>query len=256
MIGPLCFKGLGSCRTRVALYDWIFRKERTLVSNLIIYGCGGSSREILAVVRDVNESRGQPVWNPIGFVDDAVETHGRSIDGISVLGAADVLDAYPEAKIVVGVASYKNPSLRRTILERLGFDKARYATIVHPSATVASDATIGPGTVIMQQVAVTSGVRIGAHVLISPGVVLSHDDVIGDYVVIAPGTIVCGAVELGESVYVGARTVIAPGVEAGRTSLIGIGSTVIQNVAEGVTVFGNPATPLNRPSSEMQRWTI
>ena len=52
--------------------------------DLIILGAGGSSREILGAVEDIN--RQAPGWRVLGFLDDDPALQGKSVDGLPVLG--------------------------------------------------------------------------------------------------------------------------------------------------------------------------
>jgi maltose O-acetyltransferase len=50
-------------------------------------------------------------------------------------------------------------------------------------------------------------------------------------------------VRIGSDVWIGGGAIILPGVTIGDGAIIGSGSVVTRNVAEGVTVMGNPARP-------------
>jgi maltose O-acetyltransferase len=50
-------------------------------------------------------------------------------------------------------------------------------------------------------------------------------------------------VRIGSDVWIGGGAIILPGVTIGNGAIIGSGSVVTRNVAEGVTVMGNPARP-------------
>ena len=50
-------------------------------------------------------------------------------------------------------------------------------------------------------------------------------------------------VRIGSDVWIGGGAIILPGVTIGDGAVIGAGSVVTRNVAEGVTVTGNPARP-------------
>jgi len=214
-----------------------------MVQDLVIVGAGGSSREIAGAVEDINQMR--KTWNVLGFLDDDPSKSDATIDGLRVLGSLDSARTHAQALFVVGIASYKVPSTRRQIVQKLDLPPNRFATIIHPSASLSRMTRLGRGSIVLQNVVITSGTTVGDHVLISQGAQLAHDVVVADYVTLAPAVIVCGAVTIRESAYLGAGAVIAPGVMVDVEALVGIGATVTENVAAGSTVFGNPARTIN-----------
>ena len=223
-----------------------------MATDLIIGGAGGSSREIAGAVVEIN--RVKETWNLLGFLDDDSKKTGALIDGLRVLGPLESAKEYPEVRFVVGIASYKVPSTRKKIVERLGLPDQRFATIVHPSASLSSFVRVGVGSVVLHNVVITSETNVGNHVLISQGAVLAHDINLADYATLAPGVVVAGGVVIKESAYIGAGAILAPGIVVEAESLVGIGSTVVNNVMAGSTVFGNPARAINLPGAH-RRWS-
>lgn len=51
-------------------------------------------------------------------------------------------------------------------------------------------------------------------------------------------------IKIGRNVWIGGGAMILPGVEIGDDAIIGAGAVVTRDVAQGVTVAGNPARPL------------
>jgi putative colanic acid biosynthesis acetyltransferase WcaF len=52
---------------------------------------------------------------------------------------------------------------------------------------------------------------------------------------------------VGRQAFVGLRAIVLPGVTLGRGAVVGAGAVVTRNVADGVTVAGNPARALPTP---------
>jgi sugar O-acyltransferase (sialic acid O-acetyltransferase NeuD family) len=213
-----------------------------VIEDLIIVGAGGSSREIAGAVEDLN--RIVETWRLLGFLDDDPSKSGAIVDGYPVLGTTSAANRYPTCRFIVGIASARDPWRRKLVVERLGLPRDRYATLVHPSASISRYASIGAGTAILQNVVITPDTTIGSHVIISQGVLMAHDQELADFVTIAPGAVVAGGVRLHQGVYVGAGSVIIQGVSVGEGALVGIGSVVTNHVPAGVTVLGNPARRL------------
>lgn len=212
-----------------------------VIKDLLIIGAGAFSRQIAGAVADVNRSERR--WRLLGFLDDDPAKHGSVIDGLRVLGCAE-LAIESGARLIIGIASWRNRLARRGVAERLALPRERYATIVHPSASIARDARLGAGTAILQNVVIANGSALGDHVLISPNVSLAHDQVLEDFVTIASGAVVAGYVHVGSNSYIGAGSAIRDGVIVHENAMVGIGAVVIHDVPAGCTVCGNPARPM------------
>ena len=217
-----------------------------MVRKLIILGAGGTSREIAGAVRDLNQRQSQ--WDLLGYLDDDAARHGTQVDGLPVLGPIDVAHC-AEAHVIIGVARAgvarsQDRGIRGRIVDRLALPAERYATVVHPSASVSPYSKIGAGTAILHNVVITQGTAVGHHVLILQNATLAHDQVVEDFVTIAPAATICGGVRLKQGCYIGAGSTILDGITVNDGALVGIGSVVMQDVPAGATVAGNPARRL------------
>lgn len=79
------------------------------------------------------------------------------------------------------------------------------------------------------------GVRIGPHCRLAHGVHIGEDCLIAQAVTIA------GSVIIGRRTKIWGNASIRDGILVGENATIGMGSVVVKNVADGTTVFGNPA---------------
>ncbi|SDS37034.1 acetyltransferase [Actinopolymorpha singaporensis] len=210
--------------------------------DLLIVGSGGFARETaqLAAVH--------PGWRLLGFCDDAPSTHGTVVDGVRVLGPVEdsVQDTArrTDAQLVVCVGKPGDYGSRARIvarLDRLGVRADRYATLVHPTASVGPSCTLGPGCVLLAQTVLTASVRLGAHVAVMPHVTLTHDDVVEDFVTVASGVRLGGGVRVGTGAYIGAGALVREGLRIGPGSLVGMGSLVLTDVPAEQVWVGSPA---------------
>lgn len=152
---------------------------------------------------------------------------------------------------------------------------------VHPTAEVAADAVIGPGTSIWNQAQVRERARIGSRCIIGKNVYVDTDVVIGDDVKVQNNVSLYHGVTIEDGVFIGphvcftndkvprairrdgtpktdadwevspilvrrgaalgANSTILPGVTIGRWAMIGSGSVVTRDVADHELVVGNPA---------------
>lgn len=157
----------------------------------------------------------------------------------------------------------------------------REGTLIHPTAEVSAEATVGEGTRIWHQAQVREGAVIGSGCILGKGVYIDKDVRIGDNCKLQNGVFVFHGFDLEDGVFlgpgamllndknprainpdgspkaetdwvashgtvrygaaVGGGAVILPGVEIGRMAIVGAGAVVTRDVPERAIVFGNPA---------------
>jgi len=211
------------------------------MDRLIILGTGGNCIDILDTVNDINKHKGHAVYECIGFLDDTQDNWGKKYHDIEVLGPLDRASIYHDCLFVNGIGSPSNFWKKKNFISQTKISLERFATIVHPSASVSNMAKLGKGVVVLQNVTIASNVTIGNHVMILPNSILSHDDSIGDYTCITGGVCISGGVAIGSSCYLGTNSAIIGNVTIGDYCLVGMGSVVIDNVEKNSVVIGNPA---------------
>jgi sugar O-acyltransferase (sialic acid O-acetyltransferase NeuD family) len=210
---------------------------------LVILGTGGSAYDLLDIVDAINAI--QPMWEPIGFLDDARPAGTRHL-GLEVLGMLRDAARFAECSFVNVIGSDKNFRHLPEILASTGVALERFATLVHPAASVSSRARLGRGVVVNPSVVLAGDVAIGNHVMLCPGCVVGHESKIGNGSILAPGSIVSGLVEVESFCYIGAGAIIRQKLRVGTGALIGMGAVVVHDVEPGATLIGNPARPLRR----------
>jgi sugar O-acyltransferase (sialic acid O-acetyltransferase NeuD family) len=214
-----------------------------MTESLINVGAGGFARETAQAVRAAG------VHTLLGFLDDDPAKHGTKVDGVPVLGGSALLADHPSARVLVCVGSARDYAARARVVERLGLPDERYATVVHPSASVPDDCELGAGTVLLAQVVLTAAVRVGRHVSVMPQTVLTHDDVVEDFATLASGVRLSGGVRVGRGAYLGAGVLVREQLSIGAWSLVGIGGVVLSDVPAGQVWVGSPARRLRSAPS-------
>ncbi|MEV7966775.1 acetyltransferase [Sphaerisporangium sp. NPDC088356] len=206
---------------------------------LLIVGAGGFARETAQAVEAINDI--SPTWELLGYLDDDPGKHGTVLDGVPVLGGSDEALKRDDARIVVCTGNSRDYASRARIVARFGLPPERYATLVHPGASVSRSSTIGPGSVVLAQVVLTASVTVGAHVSVMPHVTLTHDDVVGDYVTLAAGARLAGGVHVGRGAYIGSGALVRETLTIGSYALVGMGSVVLRDVPARQVWAGVPA---------------
>jgi sugar O-acyltransferase (sialic acid O-acetyltransferase NeuD family) len=123
-------------------------------------------------------------------------------------------------------------------LEQLGLSAH---TLIHPTAVVAVESSIGIGSQILALSHIAAGSSIGRQTIINHKVNVDHECRIGDGVHLAPGVTLAGEVVILNNATVFTGACIAPGVEIGEGAVIGAGSVVINHIPAYSLAYGNPA---------------
>ncbi len=201
-------------------------------------GAGGLGRETVEVVRACNEI--EPRWNLLGFLDDGLPA-GSSIGGVRVLGPTSEIDRLPDAKVALCTARPDHYWSRKQLVSSLSLPPSRYATIIHPSASIGSSVRVGAGCILLAGAVVTADVEIGPHVAVMPNCVLTHDDRIDAYVTFGAGVRLAGGVTVGEGAYLGSGCLVREDISIGPWALVGMGSLVLADVPSKEVWAGSPA---------------
>lgn len=207
---------------------------------LVIIGCGGFGREVLALVMALRDKGA--IWEPVRFVDDA--PGAPDLAKVAALGCYAVrgIDALLEGpdpfSAVVAIGSN---AARRTIVDRLAEAPASYPVLVHPTATVGPGVELGEGTVIAAGARLSTQIVVGRHVHIDQNVTVGHDCQLGDFARLNPQACVSGSVRLGQGAVVGASATILQGLDVGCGAVVGAGAVVVSDVADDHVVKGVPA---------------
>jgi sugar O-acyltransferase (sialic acid O-acetyltransferase NeuD family) len=209
------------------------------VEDLVLIGASGFARETAEAVHALNAVR--PSWNLLGYLDDDPSRHGTLVDDLPVLGPIESAHDRPGARFVVCTGRPDNYVSRRLIVERLGLDEDRYATIVHPTATVGRTCSLGAGTVLLAHVDLTAKVTVGRHVALMPQVVLTHDCEVEDWATLGSGVRIGGGSRIGKGAYIGAAATVRESRTIGPLAMIGMSAVVTTDVPPERLWYGVPA---------------
>jgi sugar O-acyltransferase (sialic acid O-acetyltransferase NeuD family) len=195
---------------------------------MLIFGVSGYAK----TVHDAARAAGVKVT---GFVDSSASK--PEFAGLPVGSLGDAL-AQPSGEVVVAVT---NPRTRKAIAGQFTSHGWTLRSIVHPRATVAADAKIGPGSVVLAGAVIQSGASTGTAAIVNANAVIDFDASLGDYSHAALGAAIGSQVKLGEGAWVGLNACVLEELSIGAWSLVGAGATVVEDVPSEVVVYGVPA---------------
>jgi acetyltransferase EpsM len=204
--------------------------------SIYVFGSGGHGK----VVADAAIASG--LFAVRGFLDDDRGRWGQVHMGLPIEGGLEALGGRQgRVGLALGVG-LNEPRLG--LLERLLAEGHTVVTVVHPSAVMASGASLGVGSYVGPLALVHTDARVGRACIVNSGAVVEHDDMLGDGVHVAPGARLGGNVTLGDLVHIGLGASVIHGVTIGARSVVGAGAVVIAEVPQDATVVGIPARPL------------
>jgi len=203
---------------------------------LIIWGASGHA----LVVADAARASGE--YEIVGFIDDVhPERSGEAFCGAAILGGREQLDVLPQQgvdKLIMGIGHCQARLELSEFARNKGF---RLATVIHPRAYVAMDASVGRGTVILAGAVVNSAARIGENVIINTSASVDHECLIEDGAHIGPGVHLGGRVSVGRGTWIGIGATVIDRASMGAEAVIGAGAVVVNNIPDGVLAYGIPA---------------
>jgi acetyltransferase EpsM len=203
---------------------------------IVVIGGGEHARVVMSAIR-TGASGGELA----GFVDPKPCAETAERFGVRRLGDDDALRSVPRAQVVLGFGALGSAGSRQQAVHRLTPLVKGWATIIHESAWVSPEATVGEGSVVMAGAIVQTGARIGAHCVVNTSAVIDHDVILEDFVQVAPGAILGGGVRVGAAAYIGMGAMIRDHTKVGAGAVVGMGAVVVADVAEGARVVGVPA---------------
>src|SRR5262249_40095524 len=143
-----------------------------------------------------------------------------------------------DVRAVLGVGL---PRIKAALVARLAPLGLRWATVVHPSATLAPGVSLGTGSYDAAGAILPVNVRVGCFATGRGHGHIADGSMIGDLVSRHPDAHVGGEVHIGEGAEIGAGAVVLAGTPMGPWAVVGAGGVAVRPLNGGRTYGGVPA---------------
>ncbi len=200
---------------------------------------GGFGREVACMINKINQI--EPIWNLVGFFDDA-KPHGVAVSHFGIcLGGIEDLNNW-KRPIAVALC-FGDPSTIDRVRNKITNPAVEFPNLIDPSFRIADPVTfeIGIGNIIKSDCIVTTEVKIGNFNIFNSDVCIGHDSQIGDCNAFMPGVRISGEVHIGNRNLFGADSFIKQQIHIGDEVKLSPLSALLTKPKNGAVYIGNPA---------------
>lgn len=208
---------------------------------IIILGGLGNGSVIANAIIDANY-RGDDEWTVSGYLNDREEVESL-IEGLPVLGKTSEAKTFAELGYYFINTIYRIDGQKERIqqFEELNIPDSHLAIFVHPTAYVAPNVQLAPGTVIMPLVAISSGTKFGKCCIVMVSATIGHNNNIGNHCHFAAQSCVGAYLNIEEGAHIGLNASIRENINIGKYATLGMGSILTKNIGESEIWAGTPA---------------
>lgn len=214
------------------------------MSKYIIIGGKGTAvviaEQILDAIHKYNAKH-----EVLGFAFDD-ESFGEEINGLPIIDKTyniyEKFKQYNDIKFIFSMYRYDLIKERIKLRESYNIPLHRYATFIHPTATITRSAELGIGNIILANTVISPNAKIGNFNTFNSNSFIAHDCIIGDNNFMASHTVIGSYSKIGKGNFFGLSSSVRDSTQIENYNIIGIASNVIKDItSENNVLVGNPA---------------
>jgi sugar O-acyltransferase (sialic acid O-acetyltransferase NeuD family) len=207
------------------------------LDNIVIIGSSGHAKVIIDIVQKEGK------YKIAGLLDRYRKVDEQTM-GYPVLGKEEDLTELTNLHSLKGtIVAIGDNFIRSNVAARVRAicPDLPFVNAIHPKASIATNVSIGEGTVLMAGVSVNPCCTVGRFCILNTNSSLDHDSTMEDFASLAPGATTGGNCRIGEYSAISIGAVLIHGVHIGEQSVIGAASLVMKHIESFVVAYGTPA---------------
>jgi sugar O-acyltransferase (sialic acid O-acetyltransferase NeuD family) len=197
-----------------------------------IIGAGNLGREVYALMCELNKN--SIINEVVGFIVDDFK-YGKTVEGIEVF-PFEKLNSIDVNAFHFLIAIGDSKGLRKVYDKLAIYRITNWLTVIHPTAYVSMNVTIGDGCYVGPNTTISIGSLIGDFCMINQNCSIGHDVVLGSFSVVSPGCVLSGRTECDEGVFLGSGVITLPNVSIGKNSIISANTVINRDIGENLKV--------------------
>jgi sugar O-acyltransferase (sialic acid O-acetyltransferase NeuD family) len=176
-----------------------------------------------------------------GYYDDFTPV-GEIVNGYTVLGTLDEVETGYKSGIfdeLMNTIGYTRFEYRKELFER--FDKkVPFATFIHSSCIVASNAKVGKGVLVFPKSILYFDAVVEDNVFIQINSYVT-DSIVRRHTLLSGTVSIAGRSDVGECCFLGIGTTVSNDIKICNNVITGASTTVVKNITEPGLYVGSPA---------------
>lgn len=204
--------------------------------NLVIIGNSGAARECYWIAQDCMAAGASLKFK--GFL--AYEGFKGDLRKLAAYDLGND-DTYVPEKNDVFVLGIGSPALRCKAFHKWKAKGAKFINLIHPSCTVAKDASMGKGNILAHASFISCDATLGDCNYLNGSVVVGHDTIIGDCNFFGTFSMILGGAKVGDRNSFAIQSGVMPGARVGNDNQILPAAYVYKGCRDGKVMAGNPA---------------